>query len=106
MLIAEVMTTYPDRGSAAEFAREIVEGGLAACVQIIPISSVYLWKGNVEEEGEHLLLIKTREEHIREIEEALRESHPYDVPQFLVNKGMEGSVDYVEWLESSTSSGE
>ena len=83
-------------------ARQLVERHLAACVNVIPnLTSVYRWRGAIEEASEVLLLIKTTKEMLGALESALRELHSYDVPEFLVLDVDSGSQPYLDWLLNS-----
>jgi len=97
-----VISTAGSEEEAAKIARELVERGLAACVcRLSGLRSVYRWQGAVEEAEEVLLLIKTSQERLPELEAALQELHSYDVPEFLVLPVMAGGGGYLEWLLSS-----
>jgi periplasmic divalent cation tolerance protein len=84
---------------AEALARTLVERRLAACINIVgPIRSIYRWKGQIENEQEFLLLIKTTSERAAELESAFAELHPYELPE-RVELGMEGgSAAYLEWI--------
>ncbi len=100
-LIAASSTT-PDRRSAEIIAKDLVERGLAACVQIVgPIRSVYRWKGKLEEEDEFLLLLKTQAALIPEIEKRLEEIHPYEVPELLAVPVIGGGSAYLDWIREN-----
>jgi periplasmic divalent cation tolerance protein len=75
-----VVTTVASRDDARRMALALVERKLAACAQVSAIESVYLWKGVVQEEPEFRLLLKTTEARYAEIEAAIREMHPYELP--------------------------
>ena len=97
-----VISTAGSEEEAAKIARELVERGLAACVsRLSGLRSVYRWQAAVEEAEEVLLLIKTSQERLQELEAALRVLHSYAVPEFLVLPVMAGSAGYLEWLLSS-----
>jgi periplasmic divalent cation tolerance protein len=97
-----VISTAGSPEEAARIARELVERRLAACVSRMPgLVSVYRWEGVIEEAGEVLLLIKTSQERLAQLEETLRELHSYEVPEFLVLPVAAGSAAYLEWLFSS-----
>ncbi len=97
-----VISTAGSPEEAARIARELVERRVAACVSRLPgLVSVYRWQGAIEEAGEVLLLIKTSQERLVQLEEALRELHSYEVPEFLVLPVAAGSPGYLEWLFSS-----
>jgi periplasmic divalent cation tolerance protein len=92
-------TTAPSVREANSIARALVERRLAACVQILePIRSVYRWEGEVREDPEVLLLIKSLDSQVSSIEELLRELHPYEVPELLAVPVTAGSEPYLRWL--------
>lgn len=94
-----VLTTVGAGFDARPLARSLVERRLAACVNIVPaVTSVYRWKDAVETDDEQLLIVKTADERIEELREALFAQHPYDVPEFVVLpiEAIEGP--YREWL--------
>ena len=95
-------TTTAELEDARNIARRLVETKLAACVQIVePITSVYRWQGKIEEEGEVLLLIKSKQDLISRIAELLDEIHPYEVPELIATPIVEGSASYLSWLEDN-----
>jgi len=95
-------TTTAELEDARNIARRLVETKLAACVQIMePITSVYRWQGKIEEEGEVLLLIKSKQDLIPRIAELLDEIHPYEVPELIATPIIEGSASYLSWLEEN-----
>ena len=100
-LVAASSTT-PDRRSAELIAKDLVERGLAACVQIVgPIRSVYRWKGKLEDEEEFLLLLKTKAALLPEIEKRLEVIHPYEVPELLAVPVTGGGNAYLDWIREN-----
>jgi periplasmic divalent cation tolerance protein len=98
--VIQAMTTVDSEDRAAHIAMTLVERRLAACVQVVgPISSTYWWEGAIETAREWLCLIKTREELYSQLESAIREVHPYDVPEILAVPVVAGNPTYVEWLQ-------
>jgi len=96
------LTTLPGDFDATSLAQDLVGAGHAACVNIIPgLKSVYTWEGVPQMDSEQQLFIKTTTEHIDALWEALRPRHPYDVPEFLVLPVVDGSQDYLRWVETS-----
>jgi periplasmic divalent cation tolerance protein len=93
-----VLTTLGAHADAGAFARALVAERLAACVNIVPVTSIYRWTGNVEEEREQQLVIKTTAGRVAALEAHFREVHPYEVPEFLVLEVSGGSSAYVDWL--------
>jgi periplasmic divalent cation tolerance protein len=79
-----VLTNLPDRAAAERVADLLIEGKFAACVNILaPCRSVYRWKGAVQHDEEHPMLIKTTAERYPELEKALRAGHPYELPEII-----------------------
>lgn len=97
-----VTTTLPGPDEARALAHTLVEARLAACVQILPIESVYRWQGAVESAAEHLLLCKVRADDYAAVESAIRERHPYDVPEIVAVAITAGAQPYLDWLGAST----
>jgi len=96
------LTTMPADFDATPLAQELVGAGLAACVNILPaIKSVYTWKGVPQVGSEQQLFIKTTSEQVDALWDILRERHPYDIPEFIVVPVVDGSQDYLRWVEES-----
>jgi periplasmic divalent cation tolerance protein len=98
-----VLTTVGASFEVAPLARDLVNARLAACVNVIEkIRSFYRWKGTVEDDGEQLLIIKTVEEKVDALRDALFARHPYEVPEFIVIRIDSLSDGYRAWLIEST----
>jgi len=96
-----VLTTVPTFEEAGQLAEKIVDGKLAACVQILPqMTSVYVWEGKLNKEGEHLLLIKTLPEKFDEVSEFITANHSYDVPEIVAIDPARISEPYLTWIKS------
>jgi periplasmic divalent cation tolerance protein len=94
-----VMTAIDSAEKAEALARGIVEGRLAACVQVLPpMASFYFWEGAVQREAEHLLLIKTADEKYAEVEAFILANHSYDVPEIIAIRAENVSQGYAKWL--------
>ena len=93
-----VLVAAPPR-RARSLARALVERRVAACVNLVPgVRSVYRWKGRVEEARETLLVAKTTAGRLPALLAAVRELHPYEVPEAIalpVDGGLAGSLDWV-----------
>ena len=97
----QVITATETRDAALEIAKSVVKRRLAACAQAIgPICSTYWWKGDLETTTEWACVMKTRQSLYEELEQAIREVHPYEVPEILAVPVVAGSRDYLEWLSS------
>ncbi len=100
-----VLTTVGDEEAARDAASRLVEEGLAACVSWQPVTSVYRWKGQLEEEAECLLIIKTSASCWQRLESRVRELSSYDTPEVLALDVSQASEPYLAWLLSSVSAG-
>lgn len=97
-----ILTTTGSRTEAEQLARSLVEHKLAACVQVLDITSFYTWEGTLEQAPEHLLLIKTVQQHYPQIEAFLQEHHSYDVPEIVQVPIQQGLAAYLHWIDEST----
>ena len=98
-----VLTNLPDRASAERLADALITKHLAACVNILaPCRSVYRWKGAVQRDEEHPLLIKTTEARYGELEQAIRAGHPYELPEIIAVPIERGLPAYLDWVAGET----
>ena len=98
-----VLTNVPDEVTAHSIARQVVERRLAACVNVLPaVRSIYQWEGKVEEATEVTLLIKSTQGRYADLEAAIREAHPYDVPEVIAMPVAAGLPAYLNWVVSET----
>ena len=99
-----VLTTVGASFDARALAHALVEAKLAACVNILGgVQSIYRWQGNLEEDAEQLLVIKTADARVDALREELFRLHPYDVPEFVVLPVASISDAYGAWLLSAVS---
>jgi periplasmic divalent cation tolerance protein len=97
-----VLSTVGSAEDAQRIARALVERGLAACVNVVPgLTSIYRWKGRLETDAEHLLLIKTTVQAFEPMRDALLALHPYEVPEVLALTVRGGHGPYLAWLAES-----
>jgi len=98
-----VLTNLPDRAAAERIAELVIEKKLAACVNILaPCRSVYRWKGAVQHDEEHPMLLKTTTERYAELERAIRGAHPYELPEIIAVPIERGLAGYLGWVEAET----
>ncbi|XP_067403056.1 protein CutA isoform X2 [Emydura macquarii macquarii] len=117
--LSAAFVTCPSEKVAKEIARAVVEKHLAACVNILPqITSIYQWKGKIEEDGEVLLMIKTRSSRIPALTDFVRSVHcpssplspwwepgaghrsvhPYEVAEVIALPIQQGNAPYLQWV--------
>ena len=98
-----VFITASNEEEAAKIARALVEGHLAGCVNMVKgVRSIYIWQGKVEDESEVLMIAKTRRELFEALLAKVKELHSYAVPEVIALPIVEGSADYLNWLEEVT----
>ncbi|XP_010272940.1 PREDICTED: protein CutA 1, chloroplastic-like isoform X1 [Nelumbo nucifera] len=98
-----VYVTVPNREAGRKLAESIIKEKLAACVNIVPgIESLYRWQGEIHQDSEELLIIKTREPLLEALTEHVRANHEYEVPEVIALPIKGGSLKYLEWLKNST----
>jgi len=97
-----VLTTIGSETDALALARTLVDERLAACVNVLPtMVSIYRWKGSVEQDKEHQIVIKTTSDRLPALEVRLRQLHPYELPEFLVLDLAGGGDAYLAWVRES-----
>ena len=97
-----VLTTLEKQEDGERLAGLLVEGELAACVQILsPMTSIYRWQGAVERASEVLLLIKTTRAAYQRLETVIKENHPYQTPEIIALPVEAGLGDYLSWLAAA-----
>jgi periplasmic divalent cation tolerance protein len=99
----DFIVIYVTVGAAEEagrIARALVEDRLAACVNQLPsVRSTYRWQGEVEQSNEELLIIKTRRDLLASVHKRVRELHSYELPELIALPVVDGSVEYLQWLD-------
>jgi periplasmic divalent cation tolerance protein len=97
-----VLSTFPDAVTARRIARQLVEERCAACANILPaVESVYWWENKLEQANETLVFFKTSAERFAALQTTLRRLHPYDVPEILAFRVVDGLPEYLRWVQES-----
>ena len=100
MAVIAVLTNLPDSESAFNLARELVHLRLAACANVLsPATSFYRWDGHEEQATEYPVLLKTSLVRYPELERAIRERHPYELPEIIAWPIENGLAAYLDWVE-------
>ena len=96
------LCTVPDTDTGEQIAEKMVQQKLAACVNIIPaITSVYQWQGEIEKDSEALMVIKTEEDLMGDLEQLLEEEHPYEVFELISCNIDQAASAYYQWLDAT-----
>lgn len=96
------MTTVPKQELGKSIAKLLLKQKLAACIQMIPISSMYTWNDAMVADSEYLLLIKTQSGFFGAIKDCIASNHPYKVPEIIETPITNGSTSYLEWIINVT----
>jgi len=98
-----VLVTCPDPATGERLAESLLEEKLAACVNLIPgLTSLYRWEGKLCRDAESLLLIKTRHGKLAALTRRVKALHPYALPEIVALPIVQGSTEYLRWLQDST----
>jgi periplasmic divalent cation tolerance protein len=101
--ISLVLVTAGSEEEAAKIGRTLVEEKLAACASMVPrIRSIYRWKGEIHDEQETLILIKTRTSMFAALRNRIRELHSYEVPEIVALPISRGLREYLDWVVAET----
>ena len=95
----QVITTVDDKKEAEKIAEHVIEQKLAACVQISTCQSIYRWQGKVEKADEYVCVIKSSKKLYPELVKAIKQIHPYEVPEILATQVVHGNEEYLQWLD-------
>ena len=97
-----VLITTSSASEAQAIGRALVEGRLAACVNVTSgLRSLFRWQGKIEEQEEALMVEKSRSELLPSIIEAVKRLHSYTVPEVIALPIVAGSSDYLAWIDES-----
>ncbi|MGH1349622.1 MAG: divalent-cation tolerance protein CutA [Methyloligellaceae bacterium] len=103
--VALIYTTFPSPEEAKSVSRQIVEGKLAACANIIPqMLSIYEWEGKLEEASEVVVLYKTTRANCNSLVARVTELHSYDIPAVLICDISGGNGEFLNWISQQTRS--
>jgi periplasmic divalent cation tolerance protein len=98
-----VLCTVPSEDVGVRLARQLLEEHLVACANLVPgVRSIYRYQGKVEDDREHLLIMKTAEDRVAALIPRTRELHPYEVCEVLVLQVDAGSQPYLDWVLTET----
>ena len=99
---AVALVTAPDLKAARALAKIVLKSHLAACANLVPkLESHYWWNGQLEKSAEVLIIFKTTNARLPELQKTVLENHPYDTPEFIVLPIISGSAQYLNWVAES-----
>ena len=97
-----IQTTCGSKKESKKIANILIKTKLAACVQISKIKSIYQWKGEICEDKEYLLFIKTKKGNFQKIKRKIKDNHSYDLPEILATKITNISKEYSKFIGENT----
>ncbi|XP_078441504.1 nitrogen regulatory PII-like, alpha/beta, partial [Wolffia australiana] len=98
-----VYVTVPNKDAGKKLSESIIQEKLAACVNRVPgVESLYWWDGKVQTDSEELLIIKTRESLLKDLEQHVKANHEYENPEVIALPIIGGSAEYLGWIKNST----
>ena len=97
-----LITTVPNQILAEQLSKELIKGNLAACVSYKEIKSIYKWQGNIEQNKEFEITIKSLPENLNILTLVLKKKTTYEVPE-LIYKIFDSEDSYFQWIKKSIS---
>ena len=96
-----VVVTTASKQEAEKIAQRLLKERLIACANIIgPVSSLFHWSGKTEKAEEYLIFVKSRKDLFEKLAETVKALHSYEVPEIIALPIVEGSKEYLDWLDS------
>lgn len=99
---SSVLVTFPDRASAHDIIKHLLDAHMIACANLFPVESSYWWEGRMEQTSEWMALMKIRSEDFGKVRDEILERHPYQVPCIVRHAIIDGDARYLDWIRSST----
>jgi periplasmic divalent cation tolerance protein len=101
-MITSIYVTVSGYDEAKKLAKLLLEKKLVACANIFPITSIYYWKGELQNDNEHAMIMKTQTDLVDKLITELKEYHSYEVPCIVSWDVAKGNEDYIAWVEDET----
>jgi periplasmic divalent cation tolerance protein len=101
-----VLVTVGSKEEAKTVARDLLEKKLIACANLVPVQSLYMWEGEMQDDAEVLMIIKTTSAMFKDkLVEAIKNQHSYEVPEIIAMPITLGSTDYLKWISGEVEAG-
>ena len=97
-----VLTTTDSEEHAERIVDAVLQAKLAACLQLLPIKSCYVWEGKIARDNELLILIKAKSADYDDLAACIRTAHSYDVPEIVRLDIAAGGQSYLDWITAVT----
>lgn len=96
-----VFVSFESKEHAEKVANFLIDTKFAACVSLLPVTSVYVWKKEKVASAEYEAIIKTTKENFGKIEKAIRELLSYEVPQLIQVDVTKANASYLQWVKEA-----
>lgn len=96
-----VLVTVPSLEQGKNIAQSLLKSKLAACINLFPVNSMYVWQGEINYDQEYQLIIKTDLNLFQELAVKIKTLHSYEVPEIIALPIINGSASYLSWLRDS-----
>ena len=97
-----VLVTAKDKKEASKIARGLLQAKLIACANILEgVQSLFWWQGKVDQAQEALIVLKTKRTLFKSVAVKVKSLHSYTTPEIIALPIIEGSKDYLKWIEDS-----
>ena len=96
------MTTFQKKSEAVKIGKDLLKKRVIACYNLIPVESVYWWKGKIEEAKEFMMILKAQKEDYRKIESIIIQSSSYETPEVISVKPDKVNKSYLDWISAET----
>ena len=101
--VVMIYATFPDRDMALKVGRDLVDTGLAGCINVLPaMTSLYVWKGAAEMAEESVMIAKLGREGAERAVAHIVANHPYETPAVVILPVLGGNHAYLAWLREGT----
>jgi len=97
-----VYTTFPNLKTAKRIIKGLIKNKMIACGNIFRLSSIYIWKGKIEQNPEYGAFIKTIKRNYKNVEIYIKNNHPYEVPEIISWEIEKGLNSYLKWIDTET----
>lgn len=96
-----VFVSFEEKAHAERVAKYLIDNKIAACIQLLPVTSFYVWKGEKVRYKEIEAIIKTTEEKFGDIEKSMKELLPYEIPQIISIRAEKANKSYLQWVKEA-----
>lgn len=100
-----VLITTPTRNEAESLTKHLLKEKLAACINLLPVTSHYWWKNKIENTEETLMIVKTQRRLINQIVKLVQKHHTYKIPEIIALPIIQGNPKYLEWITETLKPG-